>query len=214
MTFPPRSHRHSRMRSEIQRALVPRPVANPLVVTWRWRYEIVMAAALAGGLTAAAISLGAAPVTIVVGIVAVTIACWRAPRQFIVDRAWCVITPHRVRVGCVEGLVYSSQGKIPVILWTSRQPFGERVALWCRAGISVDDFVAARAILTATCWAQDITIVMDARRPHLVSLDIRRRAPVEPAMAYGPDGPLGHDDGPPAWPGNRARRHRPEGRAG
>jgi hypothetical protein len=37
---------------------------------------------------------------------------------------------HRVRVGCAEAMIYSSRGKIPIVLWTAHQHFGERVLLW------------------------------------------------------------------------------------
>ena len=124
-------------------------------------------------------------------------------RRAAVDRAWCIITPHRVRAGCAEGLIYSSRGKIPIILWTSRQAFGERVLLWCRAGTSADDFVSARAVLAAACWAQDIAIFFDTQRTQLVTLDvIRRRSDdlSEDLEGMSSSRPTG---GPPTWPGDQ-----------
>jgi hypothetical protein len=175
MNLPPSWDRGTRMRPEVQRALVTRAAPNPLVVIWRWRYEIALVLGLVGGLAAAVISFGAVPPIIAVSVMTCTTLCWPIARRLAIDRAWCIITPHRVRVGCVEALVYSSRGKIPIILWTSRQAFGERVLLWCRAGTSVDDFVSARAALTAACWAQDTVIFFYAHRPHLVSLEVIRR---------------------------------------
>ena len=126
-----------------------------------------------------------------------------AARQFAVDRVWCVITTHRVRVGCAEGLIYSSRGKIPVILWTSHQSFGERVLLWCRAGTSVVDFVSARAVLTAACWAQDVDIFFDTHNTHLVTLNVIRRSLGElisdVESRRSPEPP----DGPHDWPGGQ-----------
>lgn len=76
-----------------------------------------MVAGLSDGLAVAIISFGPLLSTIVaVIVVALTILCWPPLRRFAVDRAWCVITPHRVRAGCAEGLIYSGRGKIPIIL--------------------------------------------------------------------------------------------------
>jgi hypothetical protein len=175
MTRPYQWHPESQERTNLQRALVTRVPPNPLVVGWRWRYEITLLSGFVAGLAFAVISFGAVPTIITAVVTVVTTLSFPAARRSAIDRAWCIITPHRVRVGCAEGLIYSSRGKIPIILWTSHQPFGERVVLWCRAGTSVQDFVCARAVLTAACWAQDVEIFFDTQRMHLVTLDIRRR---------------------------------------
>jgi hypothetical protein len=197
----PHRYRDNRVPTDLRR-LISAAVPNPLVVAWRWRYELALVACLSGGLAAAVISVGAVPTIVAVIVIALTILCWPKARQSALDRAWCIITPHRVRTGCVEGLIYSSRGKIPVILWTSHQAFGERVLLWCRAGASADDFISARAVLTAACWAQDVAIFVDARHTQLVTLDVIRR----PASGFGGDFEShrfpDHSEGPPAWPGD------------
>ena len=177
----PHRYRDNRVPTDLRR-LISVAAPNLLVVAWRWRYEIALVAGLSAGLTAAIISFGAVPTIVAVIVITLTILCWPPARQFAADRAWCIITPHRVRAGCAEGLIYSSRGKIPIILWTSHQAFGERVLLWCRAGTSTDDFVSARAILTAACWAQDVAVFFDTHHTQLVTLDvIRRRADDLPA---------------------------------
>ena len=197
----PRPHwyRDTRMTTDLRRALVIVAAPNLLVAAWRWRYEIVLIAGLSASLAAAIISFGAVPTIVAMIVIIVTILCWPTARQFAADRAWCIITPHRVRVGCAEGLIYSSRGKIPVILRTSHQALGERVLLWCRAGTCADDFISARAVLTAACWAQDVTVFVDAHNAHLVILDVIRRPPGELVSDIeerrSPDPP----DGPPAW---------------
>jgi hypothetical protein len=62
------------------------------------------------------------------------------------------------------------------VLLTRRQPFGERVYLWCRAGTCRQDFEAARELLTAACWAQDMRVSSHPRNAQLVTLDIVRDA--------------------------------------
>src|SRR6185369_5794089 len=98
-----------------------------LVAGWRWRYEMGLVAGLSVGLTTAVRSAGAVATIIATVVIVLTILCWPTARHCAVDRAWCIITPHRVRTGCAEGMIYSSRGKIPIILWTSHQEFGERV---------------------------------------------------------------------------------------
>ena len=198
----PHWYRDTRSLKGFQRVLVTVAAPNPLVAAWRWRYEIALLSGLSAGLAAAIVFLGTVPTIVAVIVITLAILCWRRAQQFAVNRAWCIITPHRVRVGCAEGLIYSSRGKIPVILWTSSQVYGERVVLWCRAGANVDDFVSARAILAAACWAQDVAIFSDVRHAHLVTLDVIRRPPIPVSDS---DGRSSSDpsERPPSWPGDR-----------
>jgi hypothetical protein len=159
----------------IRRALGGVATPNLLVVSWRWRWEIALLAGLAVVLAAGITSVGVLPTIAVLTVVTAILMGTPPTRQLVLNRAWCVITAHRVRVGCAEAMIYSSRGRIPVILWTAHQPFGEQVLLWCRAGTSVDDFVTSRAILTSACWARDIIVLHDIRRPHLATLNVIRR---------------------------------------
>lgn len=200
MSPPPQWYRDSGRRTDLQRALVTRTVPNPLLIAWRWRYEIALAAGVAVGLAVTFTSGEIAPTIATIIVITSTIVYWPTARQFVVDRAWCIITPHRVRAGCVEGLIYSRRGKIPIILWTSHQAFGERVLVWCRAGTSVDDFVSVRAVLTAACWAQDVAVFLDVHHPHLVSLDIMRRPSGEVSGDTEGRRSIDLTDEPPTWP--------------
>jgi hypothetical protein len=197
----PHRYRDTRVPTDLRR-LISAVAPNLLVITWRWRYEIILVTGLSAGLAAATISFGAVPTVVAVIVIALAVLCWPTARRFAANRAWCIITPHRVRVGCVEGLIYSSRGKIPVILWTSHRPFGERVLLYCRGGTTADDFVSARTILTTACWAQDIAIYVDTQHAERVTLDVIRRRSGDLTSDlddYRSSDPTG---GPPAWPGD------------
>jgi hypothetical protein len=196
----PHRYRDNRVPTDLRR-LVSVAIPNPLVIAWRWRYEIALVSGLTAGLSAAIITFGATPIIIAVIVITLAILCWPPARRYTVNRAWCVITAHRVRVGCVEGLIYSSRGKIPIILWTSHQAFGERVLLYCRAGASADDFVSARTILAAACWAQDVAIFLDIRHTQLVTLDVIRRSADDLTSDSGHSSPE-PSGGPPVWPGD------------
>jgi hypothetical protein len=201
MKLVPHWHRDTRMTTDLRRALITVAPPTLLVAAWRWRYEMALLAGLAVILVVGITSFGVLPTIAVVTVAALTVLVVPPTRQFVLDRAWCVITAHRVRVGCAEAMIYSSRGKIPIILWTAHQPFGERVLLWCRAGTSIDDFVTNRAIITSACWAQDVAVLPDLRHPHLVTLDVIRRPPYN--ITSGREG--SHTTDPPdwsAWPGD------------
>jgi hypothetical protein len=167
--------RDDRVPIGIRRAFGGVATPNLLVASWRWRWEIALLAGLATVLAAGITSVGVWPTIAVLPVITVTVTGLPPTRQLVLNRAWCIITAHRVRVGCTEAMIYSRRGKIPVIVWTAHQPFGERVLLWCRAGTSIDDFVTSRAILMTACWAQDIIVLRDIRRPHLATLNVIRQ---------------------------------------
>jgi hypothetical protein len=150
--------------------------ANPIVAAWRWRYEL----AAVTGLAVAWLALDTAVVVWLTAGLAVALAitaCFPSGRRFLSARTWCVVTPHRVRAGCAQAWIHSRYGKLPIVVLTRRQPFGERVYLWCRAGTSAADFSSARKLLAAACWAQDVQVSQHARYAHLVALDVIRREP-------------------------------------
>jgi hypothetical protein len=179
--------------------------ANPVVAAWRWRYELAgMAVLTAGWLVVGPVAVAAVAAVLAAALIA-TVAYWPWGRAFLAARAWCIVTPHRVRVGCGQAWIHSRAGKIPAVLLTRRQPFGERTYLWCRAGTSADDLASARVLLAAACWADDVRVTRSPRHAHLVMLDvIRRGQPGSPAgtlelsrvgaagepRAFGPPGQL------------------------
>ena len=91
------------------------------------------------------------------------------------------------------------------VLYTVPADFGERVWLWCRAGITAGDLEAAREILRAACWASDVRVVVNDRRSHIVVLEVIRRLPAGRHAG-------GHAEPGLAAPGPRpGRRRRPRG---
>jgi hypothetical protein len=162
---------------------------------WHWRYEL----ALLAGLPLAALAIGytlglgwlIAVAATALAVMAAVLA-WRPARRWLIARAWCVITPHRVRTGCVHAWVQTRDGRLPTVLYTAPADFGERVMLWCRAGITAGDFEGARDILRAACWASDVRVVVNDRRSHIVVLEVIRRRPA--------GHPAEGDPVTPGWP--------------
>jgi hypothetical protein len=153
-----------------------RPPARPslVVIGWRWRWEIGVVVGAALGVVVLLRVLGPewtiGTCSGLAGVVAVSPPC----RGWLRQRAWCVITAHRVRTGCAQACIRSASGKLPVVLATVSRPYGQRVVLWCRAGTCADDFAIARDMLAAACWASEVRVFKDDRRAQLVVLDVVR----------------------------------------
>ena len=160
---------------------VPSTVAGPNLIArlWHRRYELGL---IAGGLVGA-ITIGytlgldwliAVAAAMAIGLTAMV---WPRSRQAIIARAWCVVTPQRIRTGCTHTWIQTRDGRLPVVLYTVPADFGERVWLWCRAAITTRDLQAARDVLRGACWASDVRVVINDRRSHIVVLEVIRRLP-------------------------------------
>jgi hypothetical protein len=186
---------------------------------WRWRTELTvfggLLAALAwlsGQITIrwAAVVLAAA-LGIILGI--------PHSRRFTVRRFWCVLARHRFQRLCWEARLHTRAGRLPVVLWTRPTKVGERLFVWCRAGLSADDFAQHTGELAAACYAREARVTPNTRWSQLVTIDIIRRdtlaarhqvsSPLarltavcasvldgKPALA----GAAGDHDGPAPWP--------------
>jgi hypothetical protein len=170
-----RERSEDRLRADLATILTPEPRNHLPALIWRWRYELVLAAALGAVLTALVWALGPEWGTITASVMAG--ACsppW--PRPF-AARVWCVITAHRLRCGFVQARIQSRRGRLPVILSTTPAPFGERVRLWCPAGITAEAIKAARTTLRAACWAADVRVTRDRSQCQRVTVDVIRNHP-------------------------------------
>ncbi len=168
-----RGTRQARASLEYALSTVARP--NPLVLAWRWRYEIGGVVAMTFAVLATTSAIGliwtiTAAAGLAIGIVAIP-----ESRRIAMAHAWCVITPHRIRSGCAQAWIHTRSGRLPFIVLTTCEPFGERVRVWCRSGISAQDFEAARHMLAVSCWAQDVLVTRSERYAQLVTLDVIRR---------------------------------------
>jgi len=168
---------------------------------WWWRYEVGIALGLPATLVLLVRALGVVP-TAVGAVATIGVCCsWPPARRAVITAAWRIVTPHRLRSGFVQARIHSRHGRLPTVLRTSRQTFGERVRLWCPAGIVVADLRSARDVLAAACWAADVRVTVDRRYTHLVTLDVIRHA-------RNPEGPPDPDSR--SFPNeNRPRRPLP-----
>ncbi len=205
--WPYRRRSSRQVLADLQFALRPVARPNPLVIMWRWRYELGLVTGLPAAMIILGRAVGAVWAVVILAALAHLIVLWPAARRLLVAQAWCVITAHRVRTGCAQAWIHSRNGKIPVVLITSRRPYGQSVWLWCRAGTSAEDFVVARRHLAAACWARAVYVTPDARFAHLVTLHVVRH-PDWP-LPEDPDGPGNGLAGPQTPPEPPAAGRRP-----
>jgi len=213
MMSPSRRARARQTRAGLEYALGTVARANLIAAAWHWRYELAAAAGLAAPWVALQTAAAAALTAGLAGALALT-ACFPRGRRFLAARLWCIVTPHRIRSACAHAWIHSRYGKLPVILLTRSQPRGERVYLWCRAGISAADFSSEQELLTAACMATDVQVSRHARYAHLVALDVIRREPSalstgqpwydtgRPAGTVTIPAPREHSDEGVSWPGD------------
>ncbi len=159
-------------------------VARPSIfgLAWQWRYELAIAFGIPSVATAIGLTFGAAALIATVATAAALFtaaAIWPPARKRVKARAWCVITEHRVRTGCANAWVQSRNGRLPIVVRTKPTEYGERVTVWCRAGITADDLAAARDIIATACWAREVRVIPSPQLRHIVTLDVIRTGHVQ-----------------------------------
>ncbi|MCA1604116.1 MAG: hypothetical protein LC775_01200 [Acidobacteria bacterium] len=160
--------------SMLHQAVVSPPRPNPVVLTWRWRYEMALLTGLPLALVALVEAIGPTWAMLIATAVTTILTGWSPARRQLAARAWCIITPHRLRTGCAQAFIYTRRGQLPTVLWCAPKSYGEQILLWCPAGIIANDFVAAHQILATACYASDLTIITHPKYQHLVMLGVIR----------------------------------------
>jgi hypothetical protein len=155
---------------------------------WRWRTELI----ILGGFLAALAWLSGR-ITITWAAVALAAACGLVfgipqSRRFITRRFWCVLSRHRFQRLCWEAKLHTRSGRLPVVIWTRPTEVGERLFVWCRAGISAEDFEQHTGELRAACYARDARVTRNTRWSQMVTIDIIRRDTL--AASHQVDSPL------------------------
>ena len=142
---------------------------------FRFRTELAAVTAVtAGGWELAkAITLTWAVVIVMVTVAVVAVLPWS--RRFVIRRAWCVLSRHRIQKVCYETRMHTRSGRLPLVLRIHPTKVGERALIWCRAGICAADFEAHTGEIAAACYARQARVEGNKRWAQLVQLDIVRR---------------------------------------
>lgn len=120
-----------------------------------------------------------------------------ASRRFILHRALAVLSRHRLRACMVQIRTMNYDGLLPWIVWSRPTPVGERLWLWMRPGISVEELTGRLEHLAVSCWAREARVERSRRMAALVWVNVIRRDPLtsakepipSPLRLVGKDGP-------------------------
>jgi len=142
---------------------------------WWWTPETVIGGSLVFGW----IEL-ADHTTLIIRLAAIaTIACPAAikpVRTRINQVTWCLVTRHRIRTCFSEFIITNRTGSLPLILWARPTPVGERVWIWLRPGLSLDDLLDRLDKIAVACWATAALAEVASRsNAAFVRVDIKRR---------------------------------------
>jgi hypothetical protein len=144
-------------------------------VLWRFRTEVTTLTAMGAGYAALAHVAGLILAGVAVGGLVLIVTALPWPRRFLVRRAWCVISRHRIQRVCFETRMHTRSGRLPLVLLIRPSEVGERALVWCRAGICAEDFEAHAAEIAAACYAREARIEGNKHRAQLVTIQVVRR---------------------------------------
>jgi hypothetical protein len=153
---------------------------------WRFRTELAVLTSGATGAweLATAVTIMWAVVILTAAITVVMVLPWS--RRFVIRRAWCVLSRHRIQRVCFETRMHTRSGRLPLVLRIAPTKVGERALIWCRAGICAADFEAHAPEIAAACLARQARIEGNRRWAQLVTLDIVRRDTLAPQQVIAP----------------------------
>jgi hypothetical protein len=147
---------------------------------WRFRTELFI---VWSGLSA----FGALVITVswiwaLIICTAVVLAVFALPqtRRFVLCRAWCVFSRHRLQRVFFETRMHTRSGRVSPILWIRPTQVGERAWVLCRAGICAEDLEAHTGEIAAACIAREIRVAKSPRWAQMVTVDIVRRDTLAP----------------------------------
>jgi len=163
-----------------------------LRVLWWWSIEITVSALLVLG--PALLARVTYPWLALAAVLAVAVVCGVVGpvRRWLAAWSWCVVVRHRLRL-CfaqfVRAVNRTHPGSLPLMLWARPTPAGERVWLWLRPGLDLDDLDGRLGRLAVACWASEARVVRASQRfAALVRVDLTRRDPlagkVESPLTY------------------------------
>jgi hypothetical protein len=173
----PRNHRNNPYVLDRAFAQVHHSAAGTI---WRFRTELAVLVIATAGAWKLAITVTAAWMVIILTVLVIVIMALPWTRRFVVRRAWCVLSRHRIQRVCFETRMHTRSGRLPLVLRITPTQVGERALIWCRAGICAEDFEAHAAEIAAACLARQARIEGSKRWAQLVQLDIVRRDTLAP----------------------------------
>jgi hypothetical protein len=159
-----------------------------LRVLWHWSAEMTLGLGLVVGSTwLSARTAPVVPALVLLGLVASVLAVSSA-RRLVLAWVWCAIVRHRLRLSFAAFLRSRNRihvrGAQPLILLARPTPAGERVWVWLRPGLDLEELENNTAKLAVACWASTVRVACTSpRHAALVRIDVSRRDPLTRLVA-------------------------------
>jgi hypothetical protein len=142
---------------------------------WRWRTEFTTAVATGSGVYGLIHLISFVWALTVLTLTGILLVAVPQSRRFFTGRVWCLVARHRLQRLCWEARLHTRSGRLPLVLWIRSTEVGERAFIWCRAGISSEDFTAHTEEIRAACYARDARVTRNTQHSQLVTIDVIRR---------------------------------------
>lgn len=152
---------------------------------WWWSIEITTATVVTGGWVALAhVTVWWLASAVLLAVTAAVLVPRRS-RRWVFAWSWCLVIRHRLRL-CFATLVRSQvrvtggrPAALPLLLWARPTLAGERVWLWLRPGLALEDLEGKAGLIAVACVAKQIRIAPASERyAALLRVDIARRDPL------------------------------------
>jgi hypothetical protein len=144
-------------------------------VIWRFRTELAVLTTGIAGVWELAKAVTTVWLALILIMTATAVTVLPQARRFISQRAWCVLSRHRIQKVCFETRMHTRSGRLPLVLRIHPTQVGERALIWCRAGICAADFEAHTPEIAAACYARQARVEANRRWAQLLYLHIVRR---------------------------------------
>jgi hypothetical protein len=195
ITMPQPSARNHRNNPYFFDEMLVRGKRTAAGVIWRFRTEVMVFVTGAAGMWELAKAVTTAWLMVILIMAATAVTVVPQARRFIIRRAWCVLSRHRIQKVCFETRMHTRSGRLPLVLRIHPTQVGERALIWCRAGICAADFEAHTGEIAAACYARQARVEGNRRWAQLVQLDVVRRDTLAAHTVI----PSGLADTPPKW---------------
>ena len=168
----PRNHRNNPYLLDDLAFRVHRSAAG---VIWRMRTELATLTTVTAGFVALIHVIAIVGAAVILATSTAVIVAVPHSRRFVVRRAWCVLSRHRMQRVFFETRMHTRSGRLSLVLRIHPTEVGERALIWCRAGICFQDFEAHTGEIAAACYAREARVERSKRWAQIVVVNIVRR---------------------------------------
>jgi hypothetical protein len=170
-----RNHRNHRNNPYVLDDLAFRVHRSAAGVIWRMRTELATLTTVTAGFVAVIHVIAIIGAGIILAASTALIMAVPQSRRFVIRRAWCVLSRHRMQRVFFETRMHTRSGRLSLVLRIHPTEVGERALIWCRAGICFEDFEAHTGEIAAACYAREARVERSKRWAQIVVVHIVRR---------------------------------------